>query len=108
MTKTQKILRKVLDLGWYGSGVDYSEYMCHSLRNAVSQGAITQEEQVYASDRIRQYMRSLGDSVCMYWALKHAGHKPEVVGQGSWSQSQGKRFYRNWDKRPKTVVASDE
>lgn len=103
--QTQKILRKVLDLGWYGSGAEYSEYMCHSLRHAVSQGAITQEEQEYASDRIRQYMRSLGDSVCMYWVLEHAGHKPEGTGQQSWSQGQGKKFYRNWDKRPKAKVA---
>ena len=101
----QAVFRCVLELDWYGKpDLNYkSEFMCLALEHAVCTGAITQLECNKAKDAISKYMRSLGSSAIMFWALDNAGH-----AQGSsaveWSENAGKEFYQNWNKRPKGAL----
>lgn len=101
----QAVFRCVLKLNWYGNtNVNYnSEFMCRALIHALNVGAITDLEYNKAKDAISQYMRSLGDSSIMFWALYNAGHL-EGSGAVEWSEHAGKEFYRNWNKRPKGTV----
>ncbi len=102
MRTTQAILRRVLKLNWYGNPkVNYnSEFMCRALSHALNLGCITDLEYNKAKDAISNYMRSLGTSSIMFWALYNAGHV-QGVGAVDWSEVDGKEFYRNWNKRPK-------
>lgn len=101
----QAVFRCVLELDWYGKpDLNYnSEFMCHALNHAVGVGAITALEYNRAKDAISKYMRSLGASSIMFWALYNAGHV-EGVGAVGWSETAGKEFYRNWNKRPKGTL----
>jgi hypothetical protein len=107
MRTVQGTLRAVVKAGWYGNPTTHynSEFMCRALRRAVQDDVITEAEYHKAAAAINKYIRSLGTSSIMSWALYNAGHIPDSLSSAcEWSVVEGKEFYRNWNNRPKGIV----
>ena len=101
----QATLRRVIELGYYGSDVyddarrEYSRqhYMCCALSAAAALGEITEDERDRATAEIDAY---LGDvCVCMAGHLERAG----LWCGGDYdvfADTVGRQLYWDWDKRP--------
>lgn len=105
MSAAQVVLRKVIALGFYGSGLRTvvggyhycSEYMCHAVQAAHGNGQISEAELQTALDSINEY---LGGAHIMTHALQEAGLISVGLSCSDWSMTLGRNFYYNWDARP--------
>lgn len=108
--RTQEILRRVIQAGFYtqGSGIvrygdrltQSSRFMCYACWNAADAGCITIEAARQVQRTIRRY---LGTYNTLHGALYGAGLGPSEQGRSFTPSAfeQYKTLYWNWDKRPK-------
>lgn len=100
----QEILNKVIDAGFYwGPGGTGCSYMCNSLRQAVSEGAITHEEFDVVADAVGGYVVALGGE----WGSALLGllRQPAYRNHPVWDSPGAvngdfTELYRNWANRP--------
>lgn len=101
MSKAQEVFRKVLALGWYGSGeessTNSSRFMCHAVALAYEEGHITEEENDVALLAIQDY---IPNHAIILRALKGIGFDTEHKYTDTWAPTRGREFFYNWDERP--------